>query len=419
MLQGLGAVAGVLLGVVLARRLGPEGSGTVAGYRNIGDLFAMIGVLGLPQAFVFFTTGRGLSPRALARFATLFVMFVAGALATGIVGYGIVAPAGPDRSLIWGLVGGLGLVVVLMARGILLGKSISISFDLVSISPNTLALLACAAWPWPRSTDFVRCIAVAYLFAAIWAFVLTARSVTKASSEPNNDVPVRFADVVGMIGYGVWAWLPQVLGMATIFVTYRALGSSSARDQAVGLFSSALVVYNMVQGPLSLFVPALMRHWSGRQSGDDGIAREYGLAAGAGNLFLIAIFTAYMVWGNTLIAVVFGVAFAGAWTAIAWLLLAAIAGYHCRLMSSVLYAHGRPRSVAVGYAVRFLVVALVWPILHALRLDTVRATELMAAAWALGDWISCIGMAISTRRVTSISWREITGTVIGWNKHVG
>lgn len=409
MLQGLGAVASVLLGVVIARRLGPDGSGVVAGYRNIGDLFSMIGVLGLPQAFVFFMTGHGLSPRALARFAAGFVAAVAGMLTAGLVVYASLAPAGPDWSLIWIFVGGLGIVVVLMARGILLGKAISISFDLVSISNSILALLACMAWPWPHSADFVRCIAMSYLLAGAWAIFMTVRSVAMTPLEPGSRARVRVADVIGMIRYGVWAWLPQVLGMATVFVTYRTFGFSNGRDEGIGLFSSALVVYNLVQGPLGLFVPALMRHWSGRQSGDGSVAREYGLAAGIGNLFLVSMYIVYLIIGKTMIAVVFGVAFERAWGAIAWLLLAAIASYHCRLMSSVLYAHGRPRSVAQGYIIRIVVVGLACPVLYALRLDAVYATVFMAAAWAAADWASCISMAISTRQATSISWREITG----------
>lgn len=414
MLQGLGAVASVLLGVVLARRLGPDGSGYVAGYRNIGDLFAVVATLGLPQAFVFFMTSRSLSHRALGRFCVQTIAAVSATLIMGLVVYAAFAPAGPDWSLIWVMLGGLGIVIYLLARGILLGKAISISFDLVSVSPNILALLACVAWPLANSADLLRCIALANIFAGVVAGGACLRAIWATPDISGTHTHVTFADIVAMCAYGFWVWLPQVLGMGMVFVTYRALGFSGERDQAIGLFSIALVIYNIVQGPLGLFVPALMRHWSGRNSGDSDMAREYGFATGIGNLFLIAACVAFLLVGHVMIALVFGAAFAGAWGAISCLLVAAIAGYHMRLMTSMLYAHGQPRSVARGYVIRFAITAMTIPMLYYLRLDAVRATELMAVAWAVADWCCCLDMGLSLRRVTAIPWRDIFGTYFRW-----
>lgn len=408
-------MAGVLLGVVLARRLGPEGSGYVASYRNIGDVFAAFGTLGLPQAFIYFVASGRLPAHAL----MLFAIRVAGSIATltfvaAAVYLGSVSTS-PDMSLIWIGLGGIGLVAVNLARGVLLGKSISIWFDVVSISPNILALVACAAWPTPESRDLVRCIALAYLAAGAWAILVTYKSMSVNRREPATSSGIGLADLVAMVAYGAWAWIPQILAVGAIFVTYRALGLSDDRNVAIGLFSTGLVIYNAVQGPLSLFLPALLRHWSGRQSKQRDLAQEFGLVTCVGNVFLVAVGMLFLVGGHDLISIVFGSAFSGALGAIGCLLFAAIAAYHTRLISSLLYAHGHPRAVALGFAVRFAVISSSFPLLYALRLEAVQAATLMAAIWAAADLSGWITMVMPLKRVAMIPWSAVIGLSIRLN----
>ena len=405
-LQAVGAVAGVLLSVVLARRLGPDGSGVVAGYRNWGDLFSMVAVFGAPQAFVFYMTNHNYSARALAIFTAHFTAFISAVVAVGLLVCAAIMPAMVDQLLVWTLMGAIGIVVLLLLRGVLLGQGISLSFDLVSISPNTLALLVCIAGPWLHPGDFVHGIAISYVIAAAVATIVTMRQAPRSQAPRDLIGPSQF---FSMFKYGTGVWLTQVLALAAVFVSYKALGTSSDGSEAVGLFSSSLVIYNLVQGPLGLFIPALMRHWSGRQGKAGDVASEYGLAALVGNASMILLNLGFWIGGQASVAFVFGVAFESATVSTGWLLFAAIPSFHCRLMSSVLYAHGSSRSVARGYAIRFIAVGLASAFLHHAFMDAQSAARLMAIAWAIADWIACIDMAISTRRITSISLREIAG----------
>jgi len=358
-LRVAGIATAFLVGVQLARYLGPEGYGV---YGTVMALVALMHVpanFGLTHLMVRETAGAlgaedpGRARAAIIGFARAVALASAGVVLIGWLGYrlwGGRAETLPAETVGWGLVL-IPLVALLnLAAGVLLGLRHVVhgqSYDSL-IRPGLHALLLFAAMAALGAVDpptalMLQVLATAMALAACLIAVvrLTPHAVVAAPRRPL--VPGWAASAAAITGTNLMRALEAQYGVLM-------LGLLAGATEA-GLFRVALSAGLALALPAAVVNMAVMPY-AARLHGAEDRARLQRLADGAARgcfAATLALTLVVLVFGEALVALIFGADFAPAWPALAVIALGYSVAAFFGAAPAILNMSGGERRVTLAF----------------------------------------------------------------------
>lgn len=349
-----------LIGVQLARFLGPEGFGIYGAVMAVTALLVVPAQLGLPQLIT-----RELSTNAArnnvagskgvlvwypALVAATSVLVAAAALAAALWWPGLQPPV--RRAFCWGIVSVPLLAMLNLGIGALRGFHHVVAaqaFDALLRPLAFAALLAIAAAVF-AGLDAVAALALQALAVAM-TLAACAWHVLRASPRPALDAPAPpfrrelTKGAAPMLG----TELLRVLdGQYPILL----LGVIASLGE-VGLFRVALAVAGFIGLPSTLVNLVIMSFVAQLHAEDDRARLQVLAAASAVAMFSVigAIVIGLYLWGEAFIGLVFGVSFAPAWMPLMVMGLAYAANAFCGSAATILNMAGQERTVMLVHLV--------------------------------------------------------------------
>lgn len=377
-LQIVGSLATVLATIVIARSYRPEGQGYLSYFRSTVDLVVSMGLLGLPQAFVYMiNSGRltvGWALKISGYYSMLFTLVAACAGAV-IYASGIAQVHGFNGfAVACAVLASAGLLAHGLYRAIVLVTSSATVFNLVTILPAVFLLIFYLIARPANYTVLASAPVVASLLSLIAAMSLFAKTRWSSPKLQTNE-----NTLISAFRYGFWSFIPHnFLSLATV-ATYAFLRRGPSADAAVGQFSVAVLLQSTTVLPLNMIIPPLFNAWSGRDV-EDMRRTSFMKLAHLGTLLSFIGLALGLALAGPLTMFIFGQDFMPSVTVTQIMLAGIFALYQSRLSSALLLSLGKPDSVAVGATIRIVVIMVL------LAGGLAESISGAALAWTIGEF---------------------------------
>ena len=396
-IQLIGSLATVLATVFITRTYGPEGQGYLSYFRSTVDLAVSIGTFGLPQAFVYMINSSLLSVGWALRFSRSYsILFALFAACIGAVFYasGAAHVHGFDGIAVGcAVLASAGLLAHGLYRAIALVTSSTGIFNVVTVLPAVLILFF---YFIARPANFA-----VLVFAHVVASLLSVASVMAFLGRkkwPSHSLHGGLSILKYTARYGMWSFVPHVGLTASAVGTYALLRQGAGGVGAVGQFTVGVLVLSAAVLPLNMIIPILFNAWSG---GAEELRRtSFIKLAHLGTLFSFLGLTAGVALAEPLTIIILGRDLLPSVAVTQIMLMGIFASYQTRLSSAFLLSLGRADSVAIGAAIRaILIIAL----LAQGFAESITAT---AVAWIVGEFAG-VGYLLS-KIVRMTGWPILT-----------
>ncbi len=401
-IQGLGAIATMLVTIVVARRVGASGQGFWAHFRSILDFTAVVAAYGFPMAFPFLANVKKVPARGLFRF-TIGYGAVAAPLLAGVLfvawssGFIQLASSTPGTEIAFLATTAAAMTTYAMLRGLVLATGSTSSFNLVTAAAPVSLLLLVTVLPIPQTSTLMWISAGGAGLALIITLAFWWHSRPEAAAVEPRPVPLRDLAV-----FGGWNFLVSVSAAAVPMMTIQWLRADGVSSAQIGCFSVAVLVQGALLMPANMAGPLVYNSWS-QEGSRDRVMKGYstllrhGLVVSAAG----AVCCALVLPG--LLPVVVGEEFDDAVVPAFWLLAAVPLCYWTRLIANVLLAAGHARAYASSAALRLASIALVLWLGKSLTIADA------AAAWLLAEVVTLVFQISRQRRLAGWSTRQILG----------
>lgn len=363
LVQGGGAIAALGAIVLLGAALGPAAQGLFSRTKAEVEFVGALAMMGLPQALFYFVRCARLTPRS----ALVFTAAAAMLGAASAVAYARLAHS-------WGWLESLSfaLAVGLFAlhgnlRSLVLALRSTLWFNAVTAVPQLLIVASVLILIVLGDLDGQRsaiALAVSFGMAATFAGGLLTVHGQGALEEGESVGPAR------VLGYGVASWTSAAAAGLSVVLIMRIV-EARIGPGALGVFSAALVVMQMLLTPLNYAAPLLFRRWL-----DSPEARAPMLMActAAASILVVALLVHLVPWPDAAIALLGP--YSDLRLLVGWMLVAASAEAMTRILNVAANAAGRPWVPAGAELVRL------FTLIAAAMFLTTTSIQAFAVVWA-------------------------------------
>jgi len=263
LLQAVGSASTAVCTILLARTLGPAAQGAFSSFKADFDLLAGAGMLGLPQAIIYYLGKQKLSRRRVLRLS-LWQTSLVGVVVTGLFLAvplePVVQQAGFDVVLL-AAAAVAALVVHGNARALVLVDGSASLFAFVTVLPSlaVVATLAGAIWTlqphWSASVSLqISTFTIAYVPAAALAWMFA--SARPAAERVQSEEPIKSLLIYGSTTF-ILATLQSAAQVGALQWIRRGLG-----DQAgVGIFAAGTMIASTALLPVNYLGPLVFKSW--------------------------------------------------------------------------------------------------------------------------------------------------------------
>lgn len=407
-IQGLGAIATMLVTIVVARRVGASGQGFWAHFRSILDFMAVVAAYGFPMAFPFMVNVRKVPARALFRFtvgygAVLAPLLAGVLLLTWSSGLIRLASSTPGIEIALLSTTAAAMTTYAMLRGLVLANGPTSSFNLVTAAAPVSLLLLVVVVPIPRASTLMWISAAGACVALMITVAFWCHSRPKVAAADRGRMPLRDLAV-----FGGWNFLVSVSAVAGPMITIQWLRAGGVSAAQIGCFSVAVLVQGALLMPANMAGPLVYNSWSQEVSPErvrEGYSKllRHGLVVAT----VGAVCCALVLPG--LLPMVVGEEFDDAVVPAMWLLAAVPFCYWTRLIANLLLAAGHARAYASSGMLRLASIALVLWSVESLTIAHAAAT------WLLSEVVTLVFQISRQRRLAGWSTRQILGIASAGN----
>lgn len=395
--QGLGSLATLALGLLIAWAQGPQAQGHYGLVRTTADLLLALTLLGLPQGLVHVIHHLQASPSALWSALRRYCAALAGAAVALALAFDLGAlppwlPAdlhGPGTTAALA-VGVLGWTVHGLQRSMVLCLGSTLSFSWLTSAPALTLLLAVSALLAMDSSRYEWAVAVSGVCSLLWGGLVMRPLQSDRRWTVGAPTPWP-----SLLAAGLHATLQTVAVALQPWLALWLLRALGATPQELGWFVLAGYVQQVFALPANFVMPLLFARAS-RAAGAKQFYDVRSPLVAAGVLTVLAAGASAAVLPSVLPAVL-GPAYLPALDACLYMALAGPAVLLGRLGSALLLGQGRFQLVTLLLALRVMLMgaAIVLPLDTAARailgiaLDRVAAAAL---AWALSELLTTLLM---------------------------
>ncbi len=390
-IQIVGSLATVLATVFITRTYGPEGQGYLSYFRSTVDLAVSIGTFGLPQAFVYMINSSLLSVGWALKFSRSYsILFALFAACTGAVIYasGAAHAHGFDGFAVGcAVLASAGLLAHGLYRAIALVTTSTGVFNVVTVLPAVLILFF---YFIAQPVNFA-----VLVFAHVLATLLSVAAVMAVLGRkkwPSHSLHAGLSILKYAARYGMWSFVPHIGLAASTVGTYALLRQGAGGDGAVGQFAVGVLVLSAAVLPLNMIIPVLFNAWSG--GAEEPRRTSFIKLAHLGTLFSCLGLTAGVALAEPLTMLILGRDLLPSVVVTQIMLTGIFALYQSRLSSALLLSLGRADSVAIGAAIRAVV------IMALLAQGFAESITTTAVAWIVGEFAGVGYLIFKMVRVT-------------------
>ena len=377
--QGIGAAAVLASVLVVGTVLGPLSQGLFSRIKSELEFISALSMLGMPQAVFYFLRSDRMNQAAVLKITAWL------SVATGIASLAYVAAT---HAVAWFeqllfAAAAAAIVVHGMLRVLVLARSTTRSFNIVTLAPQILVFLQALAWVIGGELHAWN-VPVAFLVAFVLGSAL-AWWVLKSAPEhaASGNTQTR-----QLLGYGLSAWLVAALSSLASVVWLRHIEAAQGLA-AVGVFAMGLTAVQVVLTPFTYAAPLLFRRWVGSKA--VSMLRP---ALLSGLITAILLTVVVVALGNVPNALSLG-NYASLRGLVWFFVSAAAAEVVVRVSAVAANAAGSPWTPALAELSRIALLA------SAIWIEAARTLPSLAAAWSVAAGLAAVTLMAGARWVRS------------------